>query len=459
MKTVALYNLGCKVNSYEMEGMGQKLREKGYHIVPFEEKADIYVVNTCTVTNIADRKSRQILHRARQLNPDAVVVAVGCYVQTGMANIEKDNGIDLAIGNNHKKDIAELLERYLEERRETEGTPRGQRSKTLGGATVTDMGGSCEYEEMQLRQPTEHTRAYIKIQDGCNQFCSYCVIPYARGRVRSRRAEDILQEIRGLAATGFREVVLTGIHISSYGMDFGDSRATTAGIGGNHVSLIELAERIHEIPGLDRIRLGSLEPRIINRETAGRLAALPKVCPHFHLSLQSGCDATLKRMNRHYTTGEYYTCVEELRRFFHRPAITTDVIVGFPGETEEEFARTKAFLEQVNFYEMHVFKYSRRNGTAAASMPGQVPEAVKVKRSSELLELTRAQSRAFRAHYIGGEAEVLLEERREIEGRMLLTGHTGDYVKVAVEPAEGIMEENMLVTVPVRGFLTDEILI
>ena len=459
MKTVALYNRGCKVNSYEMEGMGQKLREKGYHIVPFEEKADIYVVNTCTVTNIADRKSRQILHRARQLNPDAVVVAVGCYVQTGMANIEKDDGIDLAIGNNHKKDIAELLERYLEERRETEGTPRGQRSKTLGGATVTDMGGSCEYEEMQLRQPTEHTRAYIKIQDGCNQFCSYCVIPYARGRVRSRRAEDILQEIRGLAATGFREVVLTGIHISSYGMDFGDSRATTAGIGGNHVSLIELAERIHEIPGLDRIRLGSLEPRIINRETAGRLAALPKVCPHFHLSLQSGCDATLKRMNRHYTTGEYYTCVEELRRFFHRPAITTDVIVGFPGETEEEFARTKAFLEQVNFYEMHVFKYSRRNGTAAASMPGQVPEAVKVKRSSELLELTRAQSRAFRAHYIGGEAEVLLEERREIEGRMLLTGHTGDYVKVAVEPAEGIMEENMLVTVPVRGFLTDEILI
>ena len=459
MKTVALYNLGCKVNSYEMEGMGQKLREKGYHIVPFEEKADIYVVNTCTVTNIADRKSRQILHRARQLNPDAVVVAVGCYVQTGMANIEKDDGIDLAIGNNHKKDIAELLERYLDERRDTEGTPRGQGSKTLGGATVTDMGGSCEYEEMQLRQPTEHTRAYIKIQDGCNQFCSYCVIPYARGRVRSRRAEDILQEIRGLAATGFREVVLTGIHISSYGMDFGDSRATTAGIGGNHVSLIELAERIHEIPGLDRIRLGSLEPRIINRETAGRLAALPKVCPHFHLSLQSGCDATLKRMNRHYTTGEYYTCVEELRRFFHRPAITTDVIVGFPGETEEEFARTKAFLEQVNFYEMHVFKYSRRNGTAAASMPGQVPEAVKVKRSSELLELTRAQSRAFRAHYIGGEAEVLLEERREIEGRMLLTGHTGDYVKVAVEPAEGIMEENMLVTVPVRGFLTDEILI
>ena len=433
MKTVALYNLGCKVNSYEMEGMGQKLREKGYHIVPFEEKADIYVVNTCTVTNIADRKSRQILHRARQLNPDAVVVAVGCYVQTGMANIEKDDGIDLAIGNNHKKDIAELLERYLEERRETEGTPRGQRSKTLGGATVTDMGGSCEYEEMQLRQPTEHTRAYIKIQDGCNQFCSYCVIPYARGRVRSRRAEDILQEIRGLAATGFREVVLTGIHISSYGMDFGDSRATTAGIGGNHVSLIELAERIHEIPGLDRIRLGSLEPRIINRETAGRLAALPKVCPHFHLSLQSGCDATLKRMNRHYTTGEYYTCVEELRRFFHRPAITTDVIVGFPGETEEEFLATEAFLKRIEFFETHIFKYSRRKGTKADRMEGQLTEGVKAERSRILLKLNEENERRYLEGQLGRQVEILVEEPVELGGIPYQTGHTREYCKAILD--------------------------
>ena len=335
MKTVALYNLGCKVNSYETEGMGQKLRENGYEIVPFEEKADIYIVNTCTVTNIADRKSRQMLHRAKQLNPDAVVVAAGCYVQTGLANVEKDAGIDLAVGNNHKKDIVVLLERYLEERRAGGGGPGAQASKTLSGAAVMDMNRNCEYEEMQLRQTTEHTRAYIKIQDGCNQFCSYCVIPYARGRVRSRRAEDILQEIRGLVDAGYREAVLTGIHISSYGIDFpnepdraeagGDVRKDSEGTGrsagelasGNggdtrkrgpgyngRSKLIELIEQIHEIPGLDRIRLGSLEPRIISEDTVRRLAALPKLCPHFHLSLQSGCDATLKRMNRHYTSGE-----------------------------------------------------------------------------------------------------------------------------------------------------------
>ncbi len=489
MKTVALYNLGCKVNSYETEGMGQKLRENGYEIVPFEEKADIYIVNTCTVTNIADRKSRQMLHRAKQLNPDAVVVAAGCYVQTGLANVEKDAGIDLAVGNNHKKDIVELLERYLEERR-AGGGPGAQASKTLSGAAVMDMNRNCEYEEMQLRQTTEHTRAYIKIQDGCNQFCSYCVIPYARGRVRSRRAEDILQEIRGLVDAGYREAVLTGIHISSYGIDFpnepdraeagGDVRKDSEGTGrsagelasGNggdtrkrgpgyngRSKLIELIEQIHEIPGLDRIRLGSLEPRIISEDTVRRLAALPKLCPHFHLSLQSGCDATLKRMNRHYTSGEYYNSVEILRRFFDHPAITTDVIVGFPGETEEEFALTKSFLNQVNFYEIHVFKYSRRTGTAADAMGDQVPEEVKARRSGELLELTKLQARAFREHYIGEEAEVLLEERREIEGRMLLTGHTKDYVKIAVDGEEGSLEENRIVTVPVTGFLTDEILI
>ena len=512
MKTVALYNLGCKVNSYEMEGMGQKLREKGYRIVPFEEKADIYIVNTCTVTNIADRKSRQMLHRARQLNPDAVVVAVGCYVQTGLAKVEKDAGIDLAVGNNHKKDIVELLERYLAKRRDTGGGQEEQMSKTLHGAAVTDMNRSCEYEEMQLRQTTEHTRAYIKIQDGCNQFCSYCVIPYARGRVRSRRAEDILQEIRALVDAGYREVVLTGIHISSYGIDFpnrllggpdapgaggdmpegggingsarelssgiggeggknGFARELSAGIGGDggkngsagdgsvetrgnggksglkyngSSKLIELIELIHEIPGLDRIRLGSLEPRIINEETAGRLAAMPKLCPHFHLSLQSGCDATLKRMNRHYTSGEYYICVDTLRRFFDNPAITTDVIVGFPGETEEEFALTKAFLKKVNFYEIHVFKYSRRTGTAAAAMQEQVPEKVKAQRSGEILELTKKQAKAFREHYIGREAEVLLEERREIEGHVLLTGHTKDYVKIAVDASDGSLRENSL---------------
>ena len=311
MENVALYNLGCKVNSYEMEVMRQMFREKGYRIVSFDEKADIYIVNTCTVTNIADRKSRQMLHRARQLNPDAVVVAVGCYVQTGREAVEKDPAVDLAVGNNRKKDIVAILEAYLRERKD----------KTLGGATILDIARTYEYEEMQLKGTAEHTRAYIKIQDGCNQFCSYCAIPYARGRVRSRRQEDILREIRGLAEAGYREAVLTGIHISSYGIDFNGSGR-----------LVELVERIGEIPGLDRIRLGSLEPRIVTPETAKRLAAIPQLCPHFHLSLQSGCDATLKRMNRRYTTGEYYKSVEALREAFHEPAITTDVIVGFPGE-------------------------------------------------------------------------------------------------------------------------------
>lgn len=441
MKKVALYNLGCKVNSYETEGMRQSFAQKGYSIVPFDEVADIYIVNTCTVTNIADRKSRQMLHRARQLNPEAIVVAAGCYVQTAQAAVEKDAGIDLAIGNNRKKDIVEILEAYL---------ARGQ-DKTMGGTTIPDIGRIREYEEFRLQQTGEHTRAYIKIQDGCNQFCSYCAIPYARGRVRSRRQEDILGEVRGLAEAGYREVVLTGIHISSYGTDTGESR------------LVELAGRLQDIPGLERIRLGSLEPRIISRETAARLADMPKLCPHFHLSLQSGCDATLKRMNRHYTIGEYYESMEALRRFFDRPAITTDVIVGFPGETQEEFGITKDFLEKAGFYEMHVFKYSRRTGTAAAGMPDQVPEPVKTARSGELLALTARQSKEFRGQYIGREAQVLLEETRQIGERTYRIGHTGDYVKVAVEIGETVQADtpqlNTFVKIPVRGFLTDEILV
>ena len=441
MKKVALYNLGCKVNSYETEGMRQSFAQKGYSIVPFDEAADIYIVNTCTVTNIADRKSRQMLHRARQLNPEAIVVAAGCYVQTAQAAVEKDAGIDLAIGNNRKKDIVEIVEAYLIQRRD----------KTLGGTTVPDIGRVREYEEFRLKRTGEHTRAYIKIQDGCNQFCSYCAIPYARGRVRSRRQEDILEEVRGLAEAGYREVVLTGIHISSYGTDTGESR------------LVELAGNLQEIPGLERIRLGSLEPRIISPETAARLADMPKLCPHFHLSLQSGCDATLKRMNRHYTIGEYYESMEALRRCFDRPAITTDVIVGFPGETQEEFRRTKEFLEKAGFYEMHVFKYSRRTGTAAAGMPDQVPEPVKTERSRELLALTARQSKEFRGQYIGREAQVLLEETRKIGERTYRIGHTGDYVKAAVEIGDAAQADapqlNTFVKIPVRGFLTDEILV
>ena len=444
MKNVALHNLGCKVNSYELEVMQQKLREKGYNIVAFDEIADIYIINTCTVTNIADRKSRQMLHRAKQKNPHAVVVAVGCYVQSGLDAIEKDDSIDLAIGNNRKKDIVEILEKFLASRAD----------KTLGGTTVLDIDHTYDYEEMQLKQTAEHTRAYIKIQDGCNQFCSYCAIPLARGRVRSRRAEDILREIQGMVAACYREVVLTGIHISSYGVDFGQEQREQ---GGNR--LMDLIERIHAIEGLDRIRLGSLEPRIITAETAERLAALPKLCPHFHLSLQSGCDTTLKRMNRHYTTGEYCESVDRLRRVFNSPAITTDVIVGFPGETEEEFKQTREFLEKIGFYEMHIFKYSRRNGTAAAKMPDQVPEEIKVRRSSTLFELERRQSREFRSRYIGKEAEVLLEETKNIQGGVYLLGHTKDYVKLAILQSGFETGPGRLETVAVKDFLTDEILL
>lgn len=467
MKNVALYNLGCKVNSYEMDIMRQNFQDKGYRIVPFDEKADVYIVNTCTVTNIADRKSRQMLHRAKMLNPEAVVVAVGCYVQTGREAVEEDDSVDLAIGNRRKSDIVEIVEDYLGKRRMSAcGTAVPQ--DNLPGKTIQDtlVGGSGrnrpdEYEESQLRRSGEHTRAYIKIQDGCNQFCSYCVIPYARGRIRSRRAEDVLREIRGMAEAGYREAVLTGIHISSYGMDFPDAAGGGTG-GGSRSPLADLVERIHDIRGLDRIRLGSLEPRIISRETASRLAALPKLCPHFHLSLQSGCDTTLKRMNRHYTAGEYYESVESLRECFGSPAITTDVIVGFPGETEEEFLRTREFLEKVCFYEMHIFKYSRRAGTAAAAMPGQVPERVKALRSAELMELEKRQSMEFRRRYIGREAEVLLEETREIGGEVFHVGHTKDYVKVALRADEGQkkgrMCANTLVKVGIQGFLTDEIL-
>ncbi|MCM1089962.1 MAG: tRNA (N(6)-L-threonylcarbamoyladenosine(37)-C(2))-methylthiotransferase MtaB [Butyrivibrio sp.] len=472
MKSVAFHNLGCKVNSYELDVMQQILQEKGYQIVPFDQIADIYIINTCTVTNIADRKSRQMLHRAKQKNPQAVVVAVGCYVQTDMEGVEKDDSIDLAIGNNRKGDLAQILEEFLAERGkiQTAGDECGKNrtkgvradellpvkassDKTLGGFTVLDLSVPCDFEAMTLKQTAEHTRAYIKIQDGCNQFCSYCIIPYARGRVRSRREEDILTEVRGLAERGFREIVLTGIHISSYGIDLdkGTSRQGES-------RLVDLVERIHDqADGIERIRLGSLEPRIITRETVERLAALPKLCPHFHLSLQSGCDETLKRMNRHYTTGEYLQGVERLRQAFAHPAITTDVIVGFPGETEEEFAQTKEFLERVGFYEMHIFKYSRRRGTRADEMPGQLTDREKAARSDVLLALERRQSKAFRGDYIGGQAEVLWEDKREVEGSLYWVGHTKDYVKVAVLAGEEKLS-NIITQVQVQGFLTDEIL-
>lgn len=463
MIKAAFHNLGCKVNSYELEVMQQKLQERGYYIVPFDTKADIYIINTCTVTNIADRKSRQMLHRAKQQNPEALVVAVGCYVQTGLDAIEKDDSIDLVIGNNRKKDIADILEVYLAGRKfeNTCEVKTGRRrlpdkpDKTLGGTTVLDIDNTREYEEMQLLGTVEHTRAYIKIQDGCNQFCSYCAIPLARGRVRSRKTEDILKEIQGIVGAGYREVVLTGIHISSYGIDFDQSQS-----GRNGIRLFDLIEQIHGIDGLERIRLGSLEPRIITDENAKRLAAFTKLCPHFHLSLQSGCDETLRRMNRHYTTGEYYHSVELLRTAFPHPAVTTDVIVGFPGETEEEFAQTRTFLQKVRFYEMHIFKYSKREGTRAADMPKQVPEQIKTARSNELLHLSKQQSAIFREYYIGKKVSILLEETKEIDGATYILGHTKDYVKIAV-PYPGTYpcpKAGEFLTVKPTRVLKDEIL-
>ena len=439
MKKVALHNLGCKVNSYEIDVMQQMLQKNGYKIVEFEQKADIYIVNTCSVTSIADRKSRQMLHKAKKNNPDSIVVAVGCYVQTGPEAILKEEGIDLAIGNNKKKDLVEILEQFLcEKGMHTE-------DKTLHDTTIIDINHTKEYEEMTLEQTAEHTRAYIKIQDGCNQFCTYCIIPYARGRVRSRKKEDIVAEIKGLVERGYKEVVLTGIHISSYGTDFGQA------------GLLDLVRTIQEMEGLHRIRLGSLEPRIVTEEFATELAKLSKVCPHFHLSLQSGSLNTLKRMNRHYTPGEYLKGVEELRKAFKNPAITTDVIVGFPGETEEEFEETRQFLENINLYEMHIFKYSIRKGTIAAKMPDQVPDQIKAERSDVLLEMEERQSREYRELYIGCEVSVLFEEEKEILGESYQIGHTKQYVKVAYKTKENL--SNQIVSGKVTRLLTNDILL
>lgn len=440
MKNVAFHNLGCKVNSYELEFVQQKFVQKGYNIVPFDQNADIYVINTCTVTNIADRKSRQMLHQAKKRNPEALVVALGCYVQTGKEAVEKDVCIDLAIGNNKKREAPDIIEAYLADK----GKPK---------TDIIDINHTDEYEEMKLAGTGEHTRAYIKIQDGCNQFCSYCIIPFARGRVRSRRQEDILSEIKGLADKGYREFVLTGIHISSYGMDFRDRTV----YDGRESLLLELIQMIHGLEGVERIRLGSLEPRIVTEEFVKRLASMDKVCPHFHLSLQSGCDETLKRMNRHYTAGEYRSGVELLRNYFRLPAITTDVIVGFPGETEEEFEQTKDFLRRMNLFEIHVFPYSLRKGTAAAGMECQVDGETKKTRSHELLALTKEQSENYRRQFIGKEECVLFEETKVIAGNPYRIGHTARYVKVAKTCRDDL--SGRLARGKITGMLNGEILL
>ena len=425
MRKAAFHNLGCKVNSYETEAMQQLLEDAGYEIVPFREGADVYIINTCSVTNVADRKSRQMLHRAKKMNPSAAVVAVGCYVQAAGAELKKDEAVDLIVGNNQKKDLVEILDDYFADHENS--------------GEILDIGHSQEYEELHIRRIADHTRAFIKVQDGCNQFCSYCIIPYTRGRVRSRRPEDIEREVRGIAEAGYKEIVLTGIHLSSYGVDFKDEQKE---------NLLTLIKRLDQIPGIERLRLGSLEPRIVTREFAKELASLRTICPHFHLSLQSGCDATLKRMNRRYNAAEYQACCEILREEFDNPAITTDVIVGFPGETEEEFAETERFLKAIHFYEMHIFKYSRRAGTRAADMPDQVPEGTKSVRSDILLALEKQQSLEYRGRFLGTEEEILLEEPIEIDGTKYMMGHTRQYVKGAVPYEEGLKNKT------VKGIIT-----
>lgn len=432
MKKAALHNLGCKVNAYETEAMQHLLEEAGYEIVPFTQKADVYVINTCSVTNMADRKSRQMLHKAKKNNPDSIVVAAGCYVQTSEKEVLNDLSVDIVIGNDRKHDLVRLLEEY---------------SLDSVNDTVDDINdGKHDFEELFIDQTKEHTRAFIKVQDGCNQFCSYCIIPYARGRVRSRRFENVIAEVERLAANGFKEVVLTGIHLSSYGVDFEEA-----------TGLLELIQAVNAVKGIERIRLGSLEPKIVTEHFASELSKLDKICPHFHLSLQSGCDATLKRMNRKYTTKEYDRGCELLRKYFVHPAITTDVIVGFPGETEEEFEQTKAYLEHIHFYEMHIFKYSKRKGTRAAVMPDQIDEQIKAARSEKLIALGHDMSKEFRKFYIGKNEEVLFEEKAVIGDKEYFVGYTKEYVKVAKETDENL--ENQIVSGRISGMLTDEILL
>nr|WP_300324162.1 tRNA (N(6)-L-threonylcarbamoyladenosine(37)-C(2))-methylthiotransferase MtaB [uncultured Anaerostipes sp.] len=425
-KKASIVTLGCKVNQYETDAMCAMLQEAGVSIVSTKEKTDIYIVNTCSVTNMAERKSRQMLHRAKRKNPDVVVVAVGCYAQVGKEELIADGHIDLIIGNNKKKDLIKILEEYQpNEKPETE---------------VLDIASDREYEELHVDHLNSHTRAYIKVQDGCNQFCSYCIIPYARGRVRSRRKEDVLEEIRGLAGKGYQEFVITGIHVTSYGTDLGEIR------------LIDLLEEISKIDGVRRIRLGSLEPGFITEDVLRRLSRLEKFCPHFHLSLQSGCDTVLKRMNRKYTTEEIREKCRMIRQYFDQPALTTDIIVGFPGETEEEFEETRKFLEEICLYEMHIFKYSIRKGTRAAKMQDQVPDQIKAKRSDILLEMSRNHQEAFEKAQLGQTKEILIEE--EVHGnKNWYTGHTREYVKTAVYSETDL--ENQMVNVQLETISPD----
>lgn len=442
-KKAAYLSLGCKVNSYETEAIQQLFEDAGVETVDFDAAADIYVINTCTVTNIADRKSRQMLHKAKKNNPDGIVVAAGCYVQASAEAVKQDTQVDVLIGNTQKQDIVRLVAKHM-----------------LGMAAedITEISQVKEYDSLRLETVTEKTRAYIKIQDGCNQFCSYCIIPFARGRIRSRSDEDVLEEVTQLTEQGYQEIVLTGIHLSSYGFErFGEKERFELVIPGQLPPLLTLIQKLSQIPKLRRIRLGSLEPRIITEEFASALAQT-KVCPHFHLSLQSGCDATLERMNRRYDTARYTKSVEILRRAFEHPAITTDVIVGFPGETEEEFDQTVRFIKKTAFAQMHIFRYSRRQGTKADRMQNQVPEEIKVQRSNLLLELEQQLRANYNSAFIGRKTEVLMEEQSVVDGCTCMIGHNERYVRFALK-TEANLANRFIIGYVTKDFVGETMLI
>jgi radical SAM methylthiotransferase, miaB/rimO family len=453
MKTVAFHTLGCKVNTYETEAMQQLMESAGYRCVEFGERADVYIVNTCSVTNIADRKSRQMLHRARKMNEDAIVVAAGCYVESAKNKIDEDLSIDIIVGNNNKNDIVNIINEYLQDK--------------IKNKFIIDINKETEYEEFNISKINDHTRAFIKVQDGCNQFCSYCIIPFTRGRVRSRKMENIIDEVKSLSASGYKEIVLTGIHLSSYGVDFLDESynkrmeklTQTEESDEEFVTkneLLCLIENIANIEGIERVRIGSLEPRIIQENFIKSLSKIDKFCPHFHLSLQSGCDKTLKSMNRKYTADEFYEGVKLIRKYFASPAITTDIIVGFPGETKKDFEESKTFVEKVKFYETHIFPYSIREGTKAANMP-QVDGNEKVRRANILNEINLKNQKEFRALRIGKEDELLCEEIFIKDGIEYFTGYTKEYVKVAVLNSD--LKTNDIVSGRIVDFLTDDILL
>lgn len=453
MKTVAFHTLGCKVNTYETEAMQQLMESAGYRCVEFGERADVYIVNTCSVTNIADRKSRQMLHRARKMNEDAIVVAAGCYVESAKNKIDEDLSIDIIVGNNNKNDIVNIINEYLQDK--------------IKNKFIIDINKETEYEEFNISKINDHTRAFIKVQDGCNQFCSYCIIPFTRGRVRSRKMENIIDEVKSLSASGYKEIILTGIHLSSYGVDFLDESynkrmeklTQTEESDEEFVTkneLLCLIENIANIEGIERVRIGSLEPRIIQENFIKSLSKIDKFCPHFHLSLQSGCDKTLKSMNRKYTADEFYEGVKLIRKYFASPAITTDIIVGFPGETKKDFEESKTFVEKVKFYETHIFPYSIREGTKAANMP-QVDGNEKVRRANILNEINLKNQKEFRALRIGKEDELLCEEIFIKDGIEYFTGYTKEYVKVAVLNSD--LKTNDIVSGRIVDFLTDDILL